>query len=116
MKKFFKNFFENIVFWLLLSPLIIIPVASIIFGIYHSFDPIVEFLTKIGSGYWYVGLLIVPFAIIAFIQMIRGAFLLLEVDADIFGLNEKKKDWKGSLYCVINFLGYAALYIFIKTI
>lgn len=109
-----KNFFDNIGFWLLISPFIIIPIASVIFGIYYSFDNIVKFLTKIGSGYWLVGLIIVPFAIVAFIQMLRGAFLLLEVDADRFGLNEKKQDWKGSLYLVINFLGYAALYILLK--
>lgn len=118
-KKFFKKFFDNIGFWLLISPLIIgaiIPMASLIIGIFFSFDHIVEFLTKIGCGYWFVGLIIVPLAIIAIIQVVRGAFLLLEVDADIFGLNERKKDWKGSLYCVINLLGYAALYIFLNRI
>ena len=118
-KKFFKKFFDNIGFWLLISPLIIftiIPVASLIIGIFFSFDNIVEFLTKIGRGYWFVGLIIVPLAIIAIIQVIRGAFLLGEVDADIFGLNDRKKGWKASLYAVINLLGYMALYILLKQI
>ena len=113
-KGILKKFWDTIGFWLLISPLIIIPVASIIFGIYSSFDNIVNFLTKIGFGNWFVGLIIAPFSVVAIIQMLRGAFLLLEVDADRFGLNEKKQDWKGSLYLVINFLGYVALYILLK--
>lgn len=110
---------NTIGFWLLISPFIIIPVVSLIcliFGIYFSFDNIVNFLNKIGSGFWFVGLIIVSFAIITLVQILRGAILLSEVDADKFGLNERKQDWKVSLYCVINLLGYAALYIFLKRI
>ena len=114
-----KKFWDTIGFWVLISPFVIIPVASLIIILCHSsdvFDYIVEFLTKIGGVHWLVGLIIIPLAIVALVQVLRGAFLLLEVDADILRLNEKRKDWKGSLYCVINFLGYVALYILLKRI
>ena len=119
MKRFFKWLKDNAIFVILLAiPVLflVVNIVGVICSIFLSFNHIVEFLTKIGSGYWFVGLIIVPLSIIAIIQVVRGAFLLLEIDADIFGLNENKKDWKGSLYCVINLLGYAALYIFLKQI
>lgn len=116
MKKFFKNFFDNIGFFMLISPFIIVPVASIILGVCFSFDSIVDFLTKIGSGNWFVGLIIAPLSIVAIVQMFRGAILLADVDADIFRLNEKKQDWKGSLYAAIIFLCYVAFFMLLKNI
>lgn len=116
-----NSFRDNAVFIISLAIPIVIGVvtlvlslASFIYNIYSSFEPMVEFLTKIGSGYWFVGLIIVPFAIISLIQIFRGAVLLLNDDADTFGLDDKRKDWKASLYIVINLLGYIALCIFIK--
>ena len=112
-----KKFLGNVGFWAVVALIfIIIPVASIVVGLYSSFDSIVEFLTKIGSGSWFVGLLIAPFAILAVIQVIRGAIALSEIDADILDLHQSKQDWKASVYCVINLLGYAALYILLKRI
>lgn len=116
VKKFFGKILDNIGFALLVSPFIIIPIASLIIGIYYSFDNIVQFLTKIGFGYWFVGLIIVPLSIGALVQMLRGTILLFEADANNLGLNDKKQDWKASLYVVINFLGYAALYLLLKRI
>lgn len=116
MKKFFKKLFDNIGLFLLISPFVIVPVASIILGVYFSFDRVVEFLTKIGSGNWFLGLMIAPLSIVAIIQMFRGAILLAGVDADIFRLNEKEQGWKGSLYIVINFLCYVAFFMLLKNI
>lgn len=113
MIKFFKKIWDTIGIWVLLSPFVIIPITV---GIYFSFNNIVEFLTKIGFGHWYIGLIIVPLSIVALVQTLRGFFLLFEVDADNLGLNEKKQDWKVSLYLVINFLGYAALCILLTGI
>lgn len=116
MKKFFKKIFDNIGLFVLISPFIIVPVASIILGVYFSFDRVVDFLTKIGSGNWFFGLIIAPLSIVAIIQMFRGAILLADVDADIFRLNERKQDWKGSLYAAVNFLCYVAFFMLLKNI
>lgn len=93
-----------------------IPVASLVIGIYSSFDYIVSFLSKIGFGYWFVGLILVPLSIIALIQIFRGAFLLLEIDDDILGLNKKNQYWRVSLYMAINYLGYVSLLILLTRI
>lgn len=112
-----KKFLGNVGFWAVVALIfIIIPVGSIIIGVYSSFDNIVEFLSNIGFGNWFVGLLIAPFAIFAVIQIFRGAIALSEIDADILDLHQSKQDWKASVYCVINLLGYAALYILLKRI
>lgn len=112
-----KKFLGNVGFWALVAFLfIIVPVVCVIIRIHSSFDNIVGFLTRIGSGNWFVGLLIVPFAALAIIQIIRGAISLSQTDADIFNLHDSKLDWKVSLYVIINFLGYAALFILLKRI
>lgn len=119
MKRFFNWLRDNAVFFVLLAipcAILVVSLVGILCSIFSSFKPMVKFLTKIGSGYWFIGLIITPFAIISLIQIFRGAILLLEVDADVFGLNEKRKDWKGSLYIVINLLSYMALYILLKRI
>lgn len=116
MKKIFNWLRDNAFLIIVFAIPIAIPVVSLVIGIYSSFDYIVDFLTKVGFGYWIVGLIVVPLAIIALIQIFRGAFLLLEVDDDIFRLNKKNQDWRVSLYVAINYLGYAALLILLTRI
>lgn len=114
-----NRFRDNAVFIILLAvPIVIFVVylVGFIYNIYSSFEPMVEFLTKIGGGYWFIGLIIVPFAIISLIQMYRGAVLLINADEDVFGLNDNRKTWKLPLYILINLLGLIALFIFLKRI
>lgn len=117
MKRFFNWLRDNAVFFVLLAipcAILVVSLVGILCSIFSSFEPMVKFLTKIGSGYWFVGLIIVPFAIISLVQVFRGAILLFDADTNIFGLDDKRKDWKASLYIVVNLLSYIALYIFLK--
>lgn len=111
-----KKFLGNIGFWALVVFLFIIISVVGVTRIHPSIDNVVELLTRVGLGNWFVGLLIVPFAVLAIIQIIRGAISLSEVDADILNLHDSKHGWKSSLYCVIIFLSYTALFILLKRI
>lgn len=103
-------------FYLLLAIPLLLFVLNSVGLILSIFDFIVDLLTKIGYGYWFIGLIIAPFAVISLIQVFRGAILNFNADIDIFGLDDKRKGWKESLYIVINLLGYMALYIALKRI
>ena len=106
----------SMVFYVLLAIPFLLFVLSSVGMILSIFDFIVDLLTKIGSGNWVIGLIIAPFAVISLIQVFRGAIFNFNADTDIFGLDDKRKDWKATLYIVINLLSYMALYIALKRI
>lgn len=111
-----KRLRGSVVFYVLLAIPFLLFVLQSVGLILSIFDFIVDLLTKIGSGNWVIGLIIAPFAVISLIQVFRGAIFNFNVDTDIFGLDDKRKDWKATLYIVINLLSYMALYIALKRI
>ncbi len=55
-----------------------------------------------------LSIIIIPFAILGGINITRGIFAVIEEDGQKF---DWKKDWKLSVYIIINFAGYIALFL-----
>ena len=59
-------------------------------------------------GYFMLNIIMIPFIILGGINIIRGIFAVIEEDGQKF---DWKKDWKFSLYIIITFVGYFALFL-----
>lgn len=116
MNRFIKWIRKNIEIIAVLAIPTAVPIISLIVGIWFSFNHIATFLSKIGFGYWLVGLIVLLLSIICVIQIIRGAVAIFEIDDEVFGLSKKKQDWRASIYAVIVFLSYVSLLVFLAKI
>ena len=97
-----KKFFENISYIGCLLPMIVgavLPVVIMCIRIWGNNGG------NIGS--FVVNILILPFAIIGAINIVRGFFAVIEKDGEKF---YGEKYWKVAVYMLITIAGYAAVF------
>ena len=103
-----KSFFSNIIFYVILTIVVLVPLAI-------AFHDIFDIILKIGSGSIIAGMLLLPFAIIGGINVFRGFGAVLGMDESKYG-HLIKKNWQLAIYFILYIGGYLALfYVIIKS-
>ena len=98
-----KKFFDKISIWGCMLPFIIgglFPIIMMFIGLWK--------ICNGHLGYFLLNIVVIPFIILGGINVVRGIFMVMDEDSTKF---DWKKDWKFSVYIIITFLGYIALFL-----
>lgn len=97
-----KKFFSNIIFYVIIAVVILVPLAI-------AFQDVFDVILKIGGGSILKGIILLPFAVLGFINAFRGFGAVLEMDEAKYG-HLIKRNWQLGIYFILYIGGYFAMY------